>query len=121
VIVANGADGLAVRGVDGAWRRVPVVDTATGLNIRPAPLTAFGRAIGDDIIKAGLITLLALLVGMSVAAGRARARTGRGLAAVLLPLGLLILVAVMIIGIAAFFTARSGTSTGPWPVIAVKG
>jgi hypothetical protein len=119
VIVANGADGLAVRGVDGAWRRVPVVVTATGLDIRPAPLTAFGQAIGDDISRAGMITLLALLIGMSVAASRARALTGRGLAAVLLPLGLLIPVAVLIIGMAAFFRAIPSTSTGPWLLIAL--
>lgn len=118
VIVANGADGLAVRGVDGAWRRVPVVVAATGLDIRPAPLTAFGQAIGDDIIKAGLITLLALLIGMLVAAGRIRARTGRGRAAVLLPLGLLIVVAVPIVGMVAFFNV-SGMSTVPWLVIAL--
>ncbi len=65
VIVANGVEGLAVRGVDGAWRRVPVVVPATGLDIRPAPLTGFGRMIGDDIVNAGLITLLALLIGIS--------------------------------------------------------
>ena len=116
VIVANGVEGLAVRGVNGAWRRVPVVVTATGLDIRPAPLTAFGRAIGDDITKAGLITLLALLIGMSVAAApratRARARPGRGPTAVLRRLTLLILLALPILGAVAFLTASSGPSTG---------
>ncbi|MBP2329448.1 hypothetical protein JOF56_009833 [Kibdelosporangium banguiense] len=121
VMVANGADGLAVRSIDGAWRRVPVVDAATGLDIRPAPLIAFGRAIGDDIIKAGLITLLALLIGMSVAAGRARARAriGFGLTAVLVSLGVLVLVAMLIIGMVGFLRATSRTSTGTWLAIAL--
>ncbi|MEO6082065.1 MAG: hypothetical protein ABIQ18_03075, partial [Umezawaea sp.] len=115
VIVANGVEGLAVRDVDGAWRRVPVVNTATRLNIRPAPLTAFGWGIGDTIANAGLITLLALLIGVSVAAGRARARRGRGPTAVLvllLLLGALIVLAVPIIAVVAHFTTSSGTSTG---------
>lgn len=121
VIVANGVEGLAVRGVDGAWHRVPVVVTGTGLVIRPAPLTAFGRAIGDDITNAGLITLVALLIGMSVAAGRAhaRARLEPGLTTVLLLLGVLLVLAVPIIGAVALFTARSGPSTGLGLVIAL--
>jgi hypothetical protein len=118
VIVANGLEGLAVRGVDGAWRRVPVVDTVTGLDIRPVPLTGFGRAIGDDVISAGLITLLALLIGMSVAAGRARARLGYGLNAVF-PLGLFVVLALPISGMWAFITGSSGASTGPWLVLAL--
>ncbi len=114
VIVANGVEGLAVRGVDGTWRRVPVVDAATKLDIRPAPLTGFGWGIGDTIANAGLVTLLALLIGMSVAAGRARARRGRGPTAVLVLLvllGALIVVAVPIIVVVAHFTTSSGTST----------
>ena len=77
VIVANGVEGLAVRGADGSWRRVPVVVAATGLDIRPAPITGFGQVIGDDINSAGLIILVALLIGMTVAACRARASLGQ--------------------------------------------
>lgn len=117
VIVANGVEGLAVRGADGAWRRVPVVVTATGLDIRPVPLTGFGRAIGDEISDATLITLLALLIGMSVAAGRARARLGYGLT-VVGPPALLLVLAVPIIGTVAFLSGSSG-STALWLVIAV--
>jgi len=117
VIVANGVDGLAVRGVDGHWRRVPVVVTATGLDIRPAPLTGFGQAIGDGVLEAGLITLLALLIGMSVAAGRAR--LGREFFGVLLPFGLLILLAAPVIGLAMVLTSGSGAATGPWLVVAL--
>jgi hypothetical protein len=118
VFVANGVEGPAVRGVNGAWRRVPVAVPATSLDIQPAPITAFGQAIGDDITNAALITLLALLIGMSVAAGRARARHARGLAAMLLPLGLLILAAVLFIGAVSFITARSKV-TGIGLVIAL--
>ncbi|NKE60653.1 hypothetical protein FXN61_29230 [Lentzea sp. PSKA42] len=118
VIVANGVEGLAIRSGDGAWRRVPVVVTATGLDIRPAPLTGFGQVIGDDIIDAGLITLLAVLIGMSVATGRARARLGHGLT-VLMPLVLLLVAAVPITGAVVFFTASAGTSTGPGLVLAL--
>lgn len=112
VIVANGVEGLAVRGGDGTWRRLPVVVAATGLDIRPAPLTGFGQVIGDDVLNAGMIILLALLIGMSIAAGRTRARLGH-LLTVVIPLVFLMLAAIPITGAAVFFTSRSGTSTGP--------
>ncbi len=117
VFVANGVEGLAVRGADGAWRRVPVVVTATELDLRPVPLTAFGRAIGNEISSAGLITLFALLIGMAVAAGRARARLGRGLAEVLVPLGLLVLAAVPLTGLMGYFFANTDATAGPGLVL----
>ncbi|MFJ8962452.1 hypothetical protein ACIRG5_23975 [Lentzea sp. NPDC102401] len=112
VIVANGVEGLAVRDADGTWQRLPVVVAATGLDIRPAPLTGFGQVIGDDVIDAGLITLLALLIGMSVAAGRTPARLVH-LLVVVLPLVFLLLAAVPITGAVVFFTSGSGTTTAP--------
>ncbi|MGW6441533.1 hypothetical protein [Lentzea sp. NPDC055074] len=112
VVVANGADGLAVRDASGVWQRVPVEVSATGVTIRPAPLTGFGRVIGDDVLDAGMITLLALLIGMSVAARRSRARIGHVLV-VVLPLVFLLLVAIPITGAVVFFTSSSGTSTMP--------
>ncbi|WP_394618952.1 hypothetical protein JNUCC0626_07585 [Lentzea sp. JNUCC 0626] len=120
VIVANGVEGLAVRGADGAWRRVPVVIEAAGLKLRPAPITGFGQVIGDDVRYAGMITLLALLIGMSVAAWRARARLGQGLV-VMLPLVLLLVAAVPIAGVMAFFSSNSssGKSTVPALVFAL--
>ncbi|SDM33267.1 hypothetical protein SAMN04488074_12013 [Lentzea albidocapillata subsp. violacea] len=108
VFVANGAEGLAVCGVDGTWRRVPVVVAETGLEIRPVPLTAFGHGLGEEIIDAGLIALLALLIGVSVAAGRARARTGYGLVAVL-PAGLLLVGAVPLTAMVSFFSNSTAT------------
>lgn len=119
VFVANGVEGLAVRGADGSWRRVPVVVTATGLDLRPAPLTSFGRALGTEISTAGLITLLALLIGMAVAAGRARAQLGRGLAEVLVPLGLLGLAAVSFTGLVGFFFENAEATVGPGLVFAL--
>jgi hypothetical protein len=116
VVVANGVEGLAVRGTDGTWRRVPVVVAATGLEIRPAPLTGFGQVIGDDVIDAGMITLLALLIGMSVAAVRTRAGLGHVLV-VVLPLVFLLLAAIPIIGAVAFWASSSGTSTVPGLVL----
>lgn len=118
VFVANGVEGLAVRGADGAWRRVPVVVPATGLDIRPAPLTGFGQVIGDDVSNAAMITLLALLIGMSVAAGRTRARLGH-LLIVVVPLVFLLLAAIPVTGAVVFFTSSSGTSTGPRVVLAL--
>ncbi|MBE8516294.1 hypothetical protein ILP97_01985 [Amycolatopsis sp. H6(2020)] len=117
VIVANGVEGLAVRGADGTWRRLPVVVAGTGLDIRPAPVTAFGRVIGVDVMKAGLLTLLALVIGTTVAAGRVRARNGRGLTAAL-PVGLFLFVAVPINGFVAFFGSNAGESTLLWLVTA---
>ncbi|MFI6102013.1 hypothetical protein ACIA8G_41225 [Lentzea sp. NPDC051213] len=116
VIVANGVEGLAVRGADGAWRRVPVVVTDTGLDIRPAPLTGFGQVIGREVSIAGLIILLALLIGIAMAAGSAGVRFAGGIA-VLLPVGLLLLMDLPISGMVAFFTSDSGSSTGPWLVL----
>lgn len=118
VIVANGVEGLAVRGADGTWRRVPVVVAATGLDIRPAPLTGFGQVIGDDVSNAGMITLLALLIGMWVAAGRSRARLGHVLVAVL-PHVFLLVAAIPVTGAVVFFTSNSGTSTAPKLVLAL--
>lgn len=118
VIVANGVEGLAVRGADGVWRREPVVVAATGLELRPAPLTGFGQVIGDDVKDAGMITLLALLIGMSVAACRARARLGQVLV-VVLPLVFLLVAAVPISGVMTFVNSRSGTSTVPALVFAL--
>ncbi|MDQ7803116.1 hypothetical protein Q5425_05210 [Amycolatopsis sp. A133] len=118
VIVANGVDGLAVRGADGTWRRVPFVAGDSGPTIRPVPLTGFGRAIGDYVNDAGLITLLALLIGMSVAAGRARARGARVRAAVL-PLSLLVVSALPLTGLVAFFTSNAGVPTGLWLVFSL--
>ncbi|SDZ20693.1 Catechol 2,3-dioxygenase [Amycolatopsis xylanica] len=117
VIVANGVEGLAVRGADGAWRRVPVV--VPGLEIRPMPLTGFGRAIGVEVSTAGLIAVLALVIGMSVAAGRAGARLGRGFAPVVVPLVLLSLAALPILGAVAFFASTARMSTGLWLVVDV--
>ena len=91
---------------------------ATGLDIRPAPLTRFGQMIGDDVLNAGMITLLALLIGMSVAAGRTRARLGH-LLTVVLPLVFLLLSAIPITGAVVFLTSNSGTSTGPKLVLAL--
>ncbi|WP_158102690.1 hypothetical protein [Lentzea kentuckyensis] len=118
VIVANGVEGLAIRGADGTWNRVPVVIATTGLDIRPAPLTGFGQVIGDDVSNAGMITLLALLIGMSVAAGQARARLGH-LLSVVVPLVFLLLAAIPITGVVVFFTADSGTATVPKLVLAL--
>jgi len=118
VFVANGAEGMAVRGADGAWRRLPVVDDGTRLDIRPVPLTAFGQGIGDDVSSAGLLTLLALLIGTVVAAGRVRARVGRGLTSVA-PLGLFVFLALPVTGLVAVVTSGSGLSTGPWLVTTV--
>ncbi|MFD4668555.1 hypothetical protein ACFWNN_02410 [Lentzea sp. NPDC058450] len=118
VIVANGVEGLAVRGADGAWRRVPVVIAATGLKFRPAPLTGFGQVIGDEVRDAGMITLLALLIGMSVAVCRARARLGQVLV-VVLPLVFLLVAAVPIYGVMAFVNFNSGKSTVPALVFAL--
>ncbi|MDX3655798.1 hypothetical protein PV646_00645 [Streptomyces sp. ID05-26A] len=117
VFVANRAEGLAVRGVDGTWRRVPVVVAETGLEIRPVPLTAFGRGLGEEVTVAGLIAQFALLIGMSVAAGRARARTGRGLVAVL-PAGLLVVCAVPLAGLVSFLSSSNAT-VGPGLVVAL--
>jgi hypothetical protein len=119
VFVVNGVEGLAVRGADGAWHRVPVVVPASGLDIRPAPVTAFGQVIGNHVATAALITLLALVIGMSVAVGRARPRLEHGVI-VLLPLGFLLLASIPITGAVAFFTASSGTSTGHWLVLALS-
>ncbi|MEU0532889.1 hypothetical protein [Amycolatopsis tolypomycina] len=118
VIVANGVDGLAVRGADGAWRRVPVVVPETGLDLRPAPLTAFGRGIGDTLLVTGPLTLLAMLIGTTVAAGRVRARHGRGLAAVL-PLAAFLGMALPISGLVVFFGSNAGLTTGLWLVTAL--
>ncbi|MFS8096897.1 hypothetical protein LFM09_07110 [Lentzea alba] len=118
VIVANGMEGLAVRSADGVWQQVPVVIPATGLDIRPAPLTAFGQGIGDYVIDAGLITVLALLVGMSIAGGRARPRPGRWLP-VLLPLGLLLVASVPIAGAVVFSSDSAAKSTGTGLVFAL--
>ncbi|MDX8037043.1 hypothetical protein SK803_43215 [Lentzea sp. BCCO 10_0856] len=116
VIVANGVEGLAVRSADGVWRRVPVV--VAGLDIRPAPLTGFGQVIGDDVSNATMIILLALLIGMSVAAGRSRARLGHVLVAVL-PLVFLLVAAIPVTGAVVFFTSNSGMSTAPKLVLAL--
>ncbi len=116
VTVANGVEGLAVRSVDGVWRRVPVVIAETGLDIRPVPLTGFGRVIGNEVDTAGLIALLALLIGTAVAAARVRARLGRGLSAVA-PFGVLLFLAIPISGLVGFFTSDGGMSTGPWLVV----
>ncbi|WP_410644836.1 hypothetical protein [Amycolatopsis sp. lyj-346] len=115
VIVANGVEGLLVRGADGAWRRVPVVVPETGLDIRPAPLTAFGRVIGDDVMTAGLLALLALLIGTAVAAARVRVRHGRGLTAAV-PIAVFGFLALPITGAVAFFGSNAGNSTGLWLV-----
>lgn len=117
VFVANRAEGLAVRGVDGTWHRVPVVVAETGLEIRPMPLTAFGRGLGEEVTVAGLIAQFALLIGMSVAAGRVRARTGRGLVAVL-PAGLLLVCAVPLAGLVSFLSSSNAT-VGPGLVVAL--
>ncbi|MEV4313265.1 hypothetical protein [Actinocrispum sp. NPDC049592] len=112
VFVANGVEGLAVRDVNGTWRRVPVVDTAAGLDIRPVPLTQFGRAVSDEFIAAGLLTLLALLLGLTVAAGRARAQRGRAGSVMWLPLGVLFVIVVSIpILVAASFITPGSAST----------
>ncbi len=118
VIVANGVEGLAVRDAGGTWRRVPVVVAETGLDIRPMPLTAFGRGIGVDVMEAGLLSLLALLIGTVVAAGRVRARTGRGLVAAL-PIGLFLIAAVPIDGFVVFFGSNAGQTTLLWLVTGV--
>ncbi|MFT7870523.1 MULTISPECIES: hypothetical protein [Amycolatopsis] len=115
VLVANGVEGMLVRGADGAWRQFPVVLPETGLDIRPAPLIAFGRVIGDGVMNAGLFTVLALLIGMTVAAGRVRSRLGRGFTAVV-PLVLLVVLSLPVLGAVAFFTSDSGMATGPWLV-----
>ncbi|WIX84670.1 hypothetical protein [Amycolatopsis sp. DG1A-15b] len=118
VIVANGVEGLVIRGADGAWRRVPVVVAENGLDIRPAPLTGFGRVIGDAFLNAGLLAVLALLTGTTVAAGRVRARLGRGLTAVV-PLILLVVLGFPVLGVVVFFLEDAGRSTGPWLVTAL--
>lgn len=118
VIVANGVEGLVVRGADGAWRRVPVVVPETGLDIRPAPLTAFGRVIGDNVNYAGLLAVFALLIGTTLAAARVRARRGRGLTAVV-PLVLFIVLGLPVLGVVAFLTENAGMSTVPWLVTAL--
>ena len=115
VIVANGVEGLAVRGADGSWRRVPVVVTATGLDIRPAPITGFGQVIGDDINSAGLIILVALLIGMTVAACRARASLGQVITMLVAPVCVLV-AALPLTGLMLFFTSSLGSSTGHWLV-----
>jgi hypothetical protein len=117
VIVANGVEGLAVRGADGTWRRVPVVVAETGLDLRPAPLTAFGRVIGDDLGIAGPLALLAMLIGTTVAAGRVRARRGRGLIAAL-PIAAFLVLAVPFSGIVAVLGSNAGVTTGIWLVTA---
>ncbi|WP_410615692.1 hypothetical protein [Amycolatopsis sp. lyj-109] len=117
VIVANGVEGLAVRGPDGAWRRVPVVVAETGLDLRPAPLTAFGRVIGDDLLTAGPLALLAMLIGTMVAAGRVRARRGRGLVAAL-PIALFLFFAFPLSGIVVVLGSNAGSTTGLWLVTA---
>ncbi|MGV9361015.1 hypothetical protein [Amycolatopsis sp. NPDC003731] len=118
VIVANGVEGLAVRDAGGTWRRVPVVVAGTGLDIRPVPLTGFGRVIGVDVMIAGLLTLLALVIGTAVAAGRVRARHGRGLMAAL-PVTLFLFASVPISGFVAFFGSNAGQSTLLWLVTEV--
>ncbi|KDN19287.1 hypothetical protein [Amycolatopsis rifamycinica] len=115
VIVVNGVEGLTVRDAGGAWHRIPFVVPGKGLDIRPVPLTAFGRAIGDDVGTAGLLTLLALLIGTTVAAGRVRARNGRGLLAAL-PIGGFLVAAIPLSGFVAFFGSDAGQSTGLWLV-----
>ncbi len=111
VFVANGMDGLAVRDVHGTWRRTPVV-TDDGLEIRPAPLTGFGRAVGGELITAGMITLLALLLGLTLAAGRAHAQGGRMRSAVWLPLGVLfvLLGSIPILSLGTFIAPDSASS-----------
>ncbi|WP_206789171.1 hypothetical protein [Amycolatopsis sp. MtRt-6] len=118
VIVANGVEGLAVRGPDGTWRRTPVVVAETGLALRPVPFTAFGRAIGRDVSMAGLLALLALLAGTTVAAGRVRARHGRGLVAAV-PLAAYLVVALSVTGMVAVFGSDAGETTGLWLVTAL--
>ncbi|HET6705697.1 hypothetical protein [Amycolatopsis sp.] len=118
VIVANGVEGLAVRGPDGAWRRTPVVVAETGLALRPAPFTAFGRAIGRDVSMAGLLALLALLIGTAAAAGRVRARHGRGLTAAV-PLAAYLVLALSATGMVAVFGSDAGETTGLWLVTAL--
>ncbi|WP_410596814.1 hypothetical protein [Amycolatopsis sp. lyj-23] len=115
VFVANGVEGLAVRGAAGDWRRVPVVDAGTGLDIRPVPFTGFGRVIGDAVSTAGLLALLALLIGTTVAATRVRTRLGRGLTAAA-PIALFLFLAVPISGAVAFFGENAAMSTTLWSV-----
>ncbi|MEU5260985.1 hypothetical protein [Amycolatopsis sp. NPDC021455] len=115
VFVANGVDGLAVRDAAGAWRRVAFVSPGSGPAIRPAPLTAFGQSIGDDVGTAGLLALLALVIGTTVAAARVRSRYGRGLAAAV-PVAVFAFLAVPITGLVPFVVSTSGASTVPWLV-----
>ncbi|MEU7474538.1 hypothetical protein AB0A63_01055 [Lentzea sp. NPDC042327] len=109
VFVANGAEGMAVRGTDGTWRAVPVVVPATGLDVRPSPLTGFGQVIGDHVRHAGLVTALALLLGMAVAVSRSRTRPKT-----LLPFAALLASSLPVAGwVSFFFTTADETTPAP--------
>lgn len=73
VIVANGVDGLAVRDPDGTWHRVGVeTTTPSPLQIRPAALTGFGRAIAWEVALGVLVGMVGLLISSLVVGWRIR-------------------------------------------------
>jgi hypothetical protein len=76
VIVANGADGLAVRDPDGTWHRVAVevdgdVVNAGPVRIRPGALAALGHGVASEIamgvlLGSGGLLIVSLIVGWRI-------------------------------------------------------
>lgn len=89
VIVANGVEGLAVRDVDGSWRRVPIeVPGPNGLAIRPLAITDFGAATALPGTVGINLALVAALIGGVVMATRVWTRR-RGSGVVVWPIVLI--------------------------------
>ncbi|MGH3735124.1 MAG: hypothetical protein ACRDT6_05825 [Micromonosporaceae bacterium] len=90
VFVANGIEGLAVRGPDGTWRRVAVLAEHRGgepLRIVPLPLTGFGVGLGRELpVAIGLMLLGAVLAGVVVAWRIRRVRRWRSAWWVVIPI-----------------------------------
>ena len=74
VIVANGADGLAVRDADGTWHRVSVDADVSGqqVTIHPRPLTAFGFGLAEEIAGAVVLVAAAVLLASLLLSWRLR-------------------------------------------------
>ncbi len=68
VVVANGRDGVAVRDVDGQWRRLGFTDEGELSEDAAVPLTGPVRPIGGEMWAAALAALLTVLAGLAAQA-----------------------------------------------------